>query len=134
MKFLFFVAVMIFTLSACNSNGKQLKERLAGADSVAINYFKGDGAMDTVVVVKIISERAKVDDLINSITLKNKSKIDACGYDGSLHFFKRNKVIQDIDFRMGEGDCSQFTFMLNGKYYSTVVTNTAKEMLLNIKR
>ncbi|MEI9933577.1 MAG: hypothetical protein WDM71_01695 [Ferruginibacter sp.] len=45
-------AVSLFTLSACHFSNKEIKEVTTDADSVAINYFKGDGTIDSVITVK----------------------------------------------------------------------------------
>ncbi len=127
-----FIAVIIF-LSACNKTGKQLKEKIANADSVAINYFKGDGTMDTVEGVKIISDKNILEQLTSLITASSTAMKNDCGYDGSIHYFKMNRVIQDIDFRMNEDGCSLFSFLLNGKKEATKLSADAGR-LLNVLR
>ena len=127
-----FIAVIIF-LSACNTTGKQLKEKITNADSVAINYFKGDGTMDTVEGVKIISDKNILEQLTSLITASSTAMKNDCGYDGSIHYFKMNRVIQDIDFRMNEDGCSLFSFLLNGKKEATKLSADAGR-LLNVLR
>ena len=50
------VISIIFILCACNKSNQIIKERISNADSVAINYFKGYGTLDTVLAVKIIKD------------------------------------------------------------------------------
>ena len=123
-----FIAVIIF-LSACNKTGKQLKEEIANADSVAIIYFKGDGTMDTVVEVKIIRDKNTLEQLTSLITASSTAMKNNCGYDGSIHYFKMNRVIQDIDFRMNDDGCSLFSFLLNGKKEATKLSADAARFL-----
>ncbi len=134
MKYLSFFVAVILIVTSCNNAGKQLKERIVNADSIAINFFKGDGTMDTVVAVKIIKDRKMIDELTGLITEKGHDVAASCGYDGSIHVFKMNRVIQDIDFSLADkGGCNQFTFSLADKKEATVVTAAAKELLLQLK-
>ena len=100
---------------------------------MAINYFKGDGSMDTVVAVKIIADKNKMNQLAKMAggTVADNGN---CGFDGSLHFFKNNQVIQDISFRMNDPKCSQFTFRLDGKVYYTQLSTAAKELIVSFKK
>ena len=111
-----------------------MKERLISADSVAVNFFAGDGTMDTVVAVRFIRNKEQVAELATLIS-DHKVKPDFnCGYDGSLHFFKLNKVIQDVYFRMEEKDCMYFTFMQYGKQEASRLSPTAKELIRSVKQ
>ena len=126
--------ILSLLIISCNKTGKQLKERIANADSVAINYFKGDGTMDTVVAVKIIRDKQTVDALTNLLTASDVNYAISCGVDGSIHFFKKDMVVQDIDFRMNKEDCRQFSFLMNGKTVATALSAEAKKMLEVIKK
>ncbi len=132
-KIITFTLLSLFFIS-CNNAGKQLKERIVNADSVAINYFKGDGTMDTVVAVKIIRDKQTLDQLTNLITASAATYKTNCGVDGSIHFFKKNRVIQDIDFGMNKADCRQFSFLMNGKTLSTALSAEAKKLLEVVKK
>ena len=61
-KGLIFFGVLI-TLTSCNKPDKKIKERINNADSLAINYFKGDGTMDAVIAVKIVRDKKIMDQL-----------------------------------------------------------------------
>ncbi len=134
MKKILTFTILIFIFISCNKTDKQLKERIANADSVAINYFKGDGTMDTVVAVKIIRDKQRMDALTNMLTASSANYTSNCGVDGSIHFFKKNMVVQDIDFRMNKDYCSQFSFLLNGKIMATALSAEAKKMLETLKK
>lgn len=101
---------------------------------MAINYFKGDGSIDTVVAVKIIRDKMTINELANVIASKKSSDNFNCGYDGSLHFFKMNRVIQDIDFKMNDADCMHFSFSQDGKLTATKLSQEAKHLLESLKK
>ena len=131
--FLLLPSLLVF-LIACHTTNTKIKEHISGADSVAINYFKGDGSMDTVAAVKIISDKKIIEQLVNLIAVSTMSDINKCGYDGSLHFFKQNKVIQDIDFRMNDMNCMQFSFLQDGQLVATALTPEAKQLLESVRK
>ena len=132
MKVVLLIVSLVVVLTACNKPNKKIKERISGADSVAINYFKGDGTMDSVVKVKIIKDKKTLDELIALISASSAKPGATCGYDGSLHFFKNNVVLQDVDFRMNNAACMVFTFKQEGKSEATVLSPEAKELLEKI--
>ena len=126
LRALLFFSIPTILFSCKSSTG--IKENVSNSDSAAINFYKGDGSMDTVVHVAILrnkKEIADLADLIESGTTENFK----CGYDGSLHFFKNNAVIMDVDFRMNDAACMHFSFIMNGKLYSTKLSTAAKQLL-----
>ncbi|MFT3682845.1 MAG: hypothetical protein QM791_21485 [Ferruginibacter sp.] len=118
-----------FLLFGCDHSNKELKEHLIVADSIAINYFKGDGTMDTVITVKIISDKQLIGKIAGFISEAELRENKSCGYDGSLHFFKNNMVIQDVDFRMNDEDCMRFTAKFMNKIVQTSLSADAKKLL-----
>jgi hypothetical protein len=128
------VLILIALLFAsCDQTAKQLKEKIANADSVAINYFKGDGTMDTVVAVKIIKDKKLIEQLTGLVAGKSAAVKGNCGYDGSIHFFKNDAVVQDVYFNNDKETCWQFVFILDGKKTATRLAAEAKEVLTGIK-
>ena len=125
---------LVFIISSCNQSNDLIKEQIIHSDSVAINYFKGDGTMDSVVLVKIIKNQKIIDQLTDFVSQNNRKMNYSCGVDGSLHFFKMNKVIQDVNFGMNESGCSYFSFSLQGKMQSTELSAAAKELILSLKK
>jgi hypothetical protein len=134
MKYFSVVSVVVLCIVGCNKQGKLLKERIDNADSVAINYFKGDGSMDTVVTVKIIRDKKGIAKLANFITSGSSIQMGNCGYDGSLHFFKMNQVVQDVDFRMNDETCRRFYYSLDGRQTAAPLSVEAKDFLLTINK
>ena len=89
--------------------------------------------MDTVVEVRIIKNKQTLEQLTSVITESSTGFKNECGYDGTIHYFKNNMVIQDIDFRMNSDECSQFSFSLHGKKVATKLSGEAVT-LLNAQR
>jgi hypothetical protein len=129
MKFACLILISAVLLFSCNRANTEITERIAGADSMAINYFSGDGTMDTVVAVVIIRDTKKIEQLAGLIGAHPGESNHRCGYDGSLHFFKNDQVIQDIDFGFGPTDCMYFAFSQAGKRVFTRLTEEAKGMI-----
>ena len=125
---------LVFIISSCNQSNDLIKEQIIHSDSVAINYFKGDGTMDSVVLVKIIKDQKIIDQLTDFVSQNNRKMNYSCGVDGSLHFFKMNKVIQDVNFGMNESGCSYFSFTLQGKMQATELSSGAKELIVSLRK
>ncbi len=132
MKYLAIVLICTSFIS-CKQSVTQLSAKIIDSDSMAINYFKGDGSMDTVIAVKIIRNKDQINQLAK-MAGGHATDNFKCGYDGSLHFFKMGKVIQDIDFRMNDVQCMHFSFMLEGKLYTTGLSPEAKQLLEGLRR
>lgn len=99
---------------------------------MAINWFKGDGSMDTVLAVKIIHDKNTINQLAK-MAGGQVTESFKCGYDGTLHFFKMNRVIQDIRFKLNDEQCSNFSFVLEGQGYNTALTAAAKALLKTLR-
>jgi len=125
---------VVIALAACNNSNEKIKERITGSDSVAINYFKGDGSIDTVIAVKIIRDTKTINELATLIAAKKSSGNFKCGYDGSLHFFKMSRVIQDVNFKMNDANCLHFSFPQEGKITATRLSPEAKQLLESLKK
>ena len=133
MKNSLIIVGVIFFLTGCHSTNAELKERISNADSIAINYFRGDGSMDTVIEVRIVRDKENIDRLASFVSARSIQPDYKCGADGSLHFFKINKVIQDIDFRIDSVDCRQFTFLQHGQLKGSKLSEEAKKLLEELK-
>lgn len=134
MKIVLLLACMLFLFAACSRPNTKIKERISNADSIAINFFKGDGTMDSVVAVKIVRDKKVIEDLSTMISASSAKPKIKCGYDGSLHFFKNNMVIQDIDFRMNDAACMYFTFKQEGELKASVLSPSTYQLLKKIRK
>jgi hypothetical protein len=128
----FLTALLPLLLFAC-TKPTGIKAIITSADSIAINYFKGNGSMDTVVNMIMLKDKNKITQLADytEATILDNLK---CGYDGSLHLFKRDMVIQDINFRMNDVQCMHFSFLLNGKIFTTTLSPEAKQFLQSVNK
>jgi len=129
MKTIAFFTVLICLTACHNGTNKNLKQLTVDADSVAVNYFKGDGTFDTVVTVKIIRDKNAINKLSDLISASSTTPEVKCGYDGSVHFFKQDSVVADIYFRMNDEHCMLFSFLQDGKLSATVLSADAKDFL-----
>ena len=129
MKNVVLIFFILIVVTGCNNTARQLRQTISGADSIAINYYKGDGKMDTVTAVKIVRDKKLIDDISALMTESSVSAQNKCGYDGSIHFFKNDKVIQDVFFNSSTEDCRMFVFALKGKDVATGLDDKAKEFL-----
>jgi len=130
-RFLAIIALLT-AFTACNKP-TGIKDFVQGADSVAINYFKGDGSMDTVIKVIILRDKKQVSSLAGYVE-GGTTEPAKCGYDGSLHFFKNNIVLKDVDFRMNDAQCMHFSFVLDNNMYTTRLSAEAKTFLESVKK
>jgi hypothetical protein len=129
-----FISISIIILSGCHHVDKKFKENIRTGDSVAINYFAADGRVDTVIAVKIIHDRDTMARLANFITNKLVDIKTNCGYDGSIHFFKNDTVVQGINFRMNDENCMQFSFVEDGRLTATFLSAAAKKLLESVQK
>lgn len=135
MKNLLLILIFSLFVISCRHQHKELGQQLANADSVAINYFKGDGSMDTVVAVKIVRDSNTVRQLATLISANDLGEIKKCGYDGSIHFFRNNVVIKDVDFRMNDVNCMHFSFKdEHATMTNTSLSEEAKQLIESIKK
>ncbi len=119
---------------SCKQPNKAFLEKVKDADSIAINYFKGDGSMDTVVAVRVLRDKNAITQLSSFIAASSAPDVLKCGYDGSLHYFKRGMVLQDVDFTLRDVQCMQFSFLLNNKTYATALSPEARQLLESVKK
>lgn len=104
---------------------------IAGADSVAINYFKGDGTADSVTNMVMLRDKDQISILADYVE-DDKTENYKCGHDGSIHIFKKDAVTQDIDFSSNNVLCMHFSFLLNNKIFSTKLSAKALQFLKSV--
>jgi hypothetical protein len=126
-------SLAVMFLLSCNNTNTAFIEKVKDADSIAINYFKGDGSMDSVLAVKIVRDKQQQEKLTAFIAASGTENFK-CGYDGSLHYFKKGMVLQDVDFRMNDVQCMYFSFMLNGELFATKLSPEAKQLLESVRK
>lgn len=110
-----------------------IKEVIAGADSVAINYFRGDGTADSVTYMVMLRDKDQISKLADYVE-DDKSENYKCGYVGSIHIFIRDAVTQDINFSSNNVQCMHFSFLLSDKIFSTKLSAEALQFLKSINK
>ncbi len=127
------VLVLLLPVLFSCTNPTGIKDVIAGADSIAINYFKGDGTADTVTNMVMLRDKSQINKLANYIEAA-KTEQYKCGYDGSIHIFKRDVVLQDINFTLNDVQCMRFSFLLNNKLYSTILSAEALQFIKSVNK
>lgn len=126
------ILVFCSCMVACQQENRVFADKVAVADSIAINYFAGNGRPDSVVAVKIVRNLTQMGQLSNFIAASPAAE-QSCGVDGSIHYFKRGVVLQDVDFRMNDVQCMHFRFVVEGKAYNTQLSPEAKQLLVSFR-
>ena len=88
--------------------------------------------MDSVLKVVILRDSRQVNALAGYME-SGRTRDAQCGYDGSIHFFKKGMVLQDADFRMNDAQCMHFSFVLGGNRYTTKLSPKAKQFLESVR-
>ncbi len=125
-----YLLLLLPVLFSC-TKPKGIKEVIAGADSVAINYFRGDGTADSVTNMVMLRNKSQISMLADYVET-DKTENYKCGYDGSIHIFKRDAVLQDIDFSFNDVQYMHFSFLLNNKIFSTKLSAEALQFLKSV--
>jgi hypothetical protein len=131
MKYLF-IMVLVLSLFSCNQPSG-INEVIASGDSVAINFFKGDGTADSVTNMIMLKDKTQIGKLAGFVE-GGKTATSKCGYDGSLHVFKGDLVLQDIDFSFNNAQCMHFSFSLKNKLYCTTLSNEASQFIRSLNK
>ena len=117
MKALFGIALVtlvVYFFSSCAQPDKAWRERLVNIDSVAINFFAGNGSMDSVVGVTVVRDAATIDSIRQWITAEQaKPSNEPCGPQASMHFFGMGKVMHDAEW--GIASCGLVQYRWQGQ-------------------
>jgi hypothetical protein len=118
---------------SCNNVHEQGRNIIEHSDSVAVNFFTGDGKIDSVTKVAMIKLKEDISLIENEATAATFNADKKCGYDGSLHFFKKNRVVLDIWFKKNDEKCNAFEYTYQGKLVHTKMGNKAIELLNGVQ-
>ena len=134
MKIFAGLVIITFIAISCNNVHQPTRTLLNNTDSIAINFFTGDGKMDSVTAVRIIKDKEAIVNIVQQATASIFTNKKTCGYDGSLHFFKSNRVVLDIWFKKNNPLCNAFEFVYNGKLVHTKLTSEMATMLHSFQK
>ncbi len=111
---------VISILASCHTSA--VYKKIADSDSLVIEFKN----VRSNSIVKTVTTNTKV--AINKIidfVDRQSSENYKCGYDGKLIFFSKGQAIQHIDFMKSNVNCRHFSFLLNDKLMSTIMTPEA---------
>jgi hypothetical protein len=127
-----FTAILALSLFSCNQP-TGIKEAIVNADSVAINFFKGDGTAEVVTNMVMLKDKGQMSQLAGFVE-SGKAAQYQCGFDGSIHIFKRDVALQDIDFSMNNAQCMHFSFLLNNTIFRTKLSTEALQFIKSLNK
>lgn len=122
MRFLFYLLLIGFFLSACQSS--VISKNFSPADSLVI-HFKDEHAGLITRTVQTAEPKA-IRRVVEFIDAKEEESHD-CGYDGKMFFYKEGEKIQEVDFKMKNDSCNHFAFLLDGKLVNTKMSSEAAD-------
>ena len=127
MKFLFSAAI-IFSLISCGSKSV-ISKKLNGSDSLVINFTAPQS--DSVIKSVTTTDNKAIDKLTRFVDDKEAEEFK-CGYNGSLLFFSKGKLLSEVNFNYTEAGCSHFLLSIDSKLVSTVMSNEAADFLKSL--
>jgi hypothetical protein len=127
MRIFLFLAVIGF-LAACSGNSTVSKQ-LSGSDSLVINFTAPQS--DSIFKSVTTTDEKAINKIIRFVDAK-QSEAFKCGYNGSLLFFSKGKLPDDVAFNYTETGCSHFLISIDGKSVSTKMSSEAADFLKSL--
>lgn len=104
-----------------------LQHYLKTADSASVAFYSpGDTNLHIT-----INDKASVEKLGGFIDGENSAPVK-CGDSGSIWFYEGGKKKMEVNFSM-TGDCHVFSYMLNDKLHTRIMSSDAQEYITGIK-
>jgi len=116
--------LLFFLLCSCKQSAISLG--FSSADSVVL-HFKNEQAGVVAKTVQTTDTKA-IRRIVGFIDSKTKENL-ICGHDGKMFFFRKGERIQEVDFKINDVTCNNFTFLLGGDLISTSMSNEAISFL-----
>ncbi|MDP9230172.1 MAG: hypothetical protein M3O67_05825 [Bacteroidota bacterium] len=110
----------ISILASCNTSA--VYKKIADSDSLVIEFK--DVRSNSIVKTVTTNTKVAINKIIDFVD-RQASENYKCGYDGKLIFFSKGQAIQHIDFMKSDVNCRHFSFLLNDKLTSTIMTAEA---------
>ncbi len=127
MRFFITCSVIIF-LASC-SGTSPINKQLSDSDSLVIN-FTAPQSDSVIKSVTTIDDKA-IDKLIHFVDGKEAEEFK-CGYNGSLLFFSKSKLLSEFFFNYTEASCQHFLLSIGSKLVSTTMSNEAADFLRSL--
>ena len=128
MRIALLLAIVIF-LTSCGSSGSGAGKQLSGSDSLVINFTAPQS--DSVIKSVTTTDNKAIDKLTRFVDDKEAEEFK-CGYNGSLLFFSKGKLLSEVNFNYTEAGCSHFLLSIDSKLVSTVMSNEAADFLKSL--
>ena len=101
----FFITGLIIIFLASCSGTSPINKQLSGSDSLVINFTAPQS--DSVIKSVTTTDDKAIDKLIRFVDGKEAEEFK-CGYNGSLLFFSKRKLLSEISFNYSEASCQTF--------------------------
>ncbi len=120
--------VLILSLAyLCSCSGNQeVSGKLSGSDSLVINFYATQS--ETIVNTVSTTEKSAIRRLSEFVSAK-ETGIFKCGYDGTLLFYEKGKLVSDVSFQYRDASCRHFLLDIKGELKSTRMSNEAADFL-----
>lgn len=124
----FLTGLIIIFLASC-SGTSPINKHLSGSDSLVINFTAPQS--DSVAKSVTTTDNTAIDKIISFVDGKEAEKFK-CGYNGSLLFFSKRKLLTEVNFNYAEAGCSHFLLSIDSKLVSTLMSNEAVDFLKSL--
>ncbi len=127
MRVVIFIITLLF-FASCSQNSA-VSKKLSGCDSLVVNFYAAQS--DSVTRSVATAEKKAIRRLAEFVSAKETEQFK-CGYDGSLHFFEKGKMVSDVSFKFSDEGCRHFLLDVEGKLSSTKMSNEAADFLKSL--
>jgi hypothetical protein len=115
-------------MTSCGDKHSSIRDYLKNADSASIAFFyEGDRTVQIIIRDKISLEK-----LCEMIDGKSLDPLK-CSETGSIWFYEGGKKKMQVDFSINP-ECNNFSYMMNDKLYSKIMTDEASEYIKIVKQ
>jgi hypothetical protein len=128
MRITLLLTIIIF-LTSCGSSDKGVSKQISGSDSLVINFTAPQS--DSVIKSVTTADKKAIDKITRFVDGKEAEEFK-CGYNGSLLFFSKEKLLSEVNFNYTEAGCSHFLLSIDRKLVSTVMSNEAIDFLKSL--
>ena len=117
-------------MSACSGSNSEVSKKLAGSDSLVIDFK--DLSSGEVTRSVVTTEPTAIKKIRQFVAGKSTEEYK-CGYNGNLIFFEKGHLVSDVSFNYAKG-CAQFVLTSGEKVISTKMSNEAADFLTGLEQ
>jgi hypothetical protein len=125
-KLLSCISLVVLFFTSCGDGKGSIKEYIKNADSASIAFYI---TKDSTAQI-IIRDKASIEKLGGYMEGKGTEPVK-CSDTGSIWFYESGKKKLQVDFSINSG-CSYFSYMMNDKIYSKLMTEDATEYMNSV--